>query len=75
MVGDGLEPGQVEPSDLAAGDAEDLAEGGVGDVGGVVGGGHQPPVPQLDQVVDLSICKLLHAVDLFFNDLTSLAGI
>ena len=71
MVGNGLEPCHVQPPDLAAGDAEDLAEGGVGDVGGVVGGGHQPPVPQLDQVVDLSICELLHTVDLFFNDLSS----
>ena len=70
-----MEPGHVQPPDLAAGDAEDLAEGGVGDVGGVVGGGHQPPVPQLDQVVDLSICELLHAVTVFVNDLSSLAWI
>ena len=70
-----MEPGQVQPPDLAAGDAEDLAEGGVGGVGGVVGGGHQPPVPQLDQVVDLSVCELLHAVAVFVNDLSSLVGI
>ena len=63
-----MEPGHVETPDLAAGDAEDLAEGGVGDVGGVVGGGHQPSVPQLDQVVDLSICELLHAIAVFVNE-------
>ena len=73
LVGNGLEPGQVEPSDLATGDAEDLAEGGVGGLGGVVGGGHQPPVPQLDQVVHLRLRQLLDHSVVYDNNNKSLA--
>ena len=56
LVLDALKPGHVEPSDLAAGDAEDLAQSIIGYVRSVVSRGHQSPVPELDQVINLCAC-------------------
>ena len=54
------EPVQAQLPDLVAGDAEELADGGVASISRMVAVGHQGAVPQLDDVVDLGLGELLH---------------
>ena len=56
----GLEAASVQGVDLTTGDAEDLTQGRVCRVGGVVGRVHQPAPLELDQVVYLLLGEVFH---------------
>ena len=53
---------QAKLPDLAARDAEDLAQGGVAIIGGVVAGLDEFAVLQLEDVVDFPFCECFHGV-------------